>query len=448
MSFPDNFVWGAAASSYQIEGGAYDDGKGLSIWDMFCRIDDKIYDGHTGEVACDHYHRHHEDVALMKEMGLQAYRLSISWPRVLPDGVGTVNPAGLDFYDSLIDALLAAGIQPYVTLYHWDLPLALHDRGGWQNPDIPDWFAEYAEVIGTKLGDRVQYWMTVNEPNVFVGLGYRWGVHAPGFVMAYDQTLRIGHHVLLAHGKAVQALRATVKDGGKIGFASAGRIAIPHTADDIGAARSCMFDVNSLKMEQHVWWCDPIFLGRYPEDGVALAGDKMPPIGPNDMAIISQPLDFCGMNAYGARRWQWDAEGKPQQVARKPGRPASLMDWEISPEVLYWVPKFLYERYGKPILVTENGLSNMDWVSLDGKVHDPQRIDCMHRYLLQYRRAAEDGVPLLGYLHWSLMDNFEWARGMQQRFGLIYIDYETQQRTLKDSALWYRDVIASNGENL
>ncbi len=450
MTFSKEFVWGAAAASYQIEGAALEDGKGLSVWDKFAHTEGKVFDGHTGDVACDHYHRYKDDVALMKVIGLHAYRASISWPRVLPEGIGTVNEAGLDFYDRLVDELLQRDIQPYITLFHWDFPYSLYCRGGWLNRDSSDWFAEYTSIVVGKLGDRVAHWMTFNEPAVFVNLGHLIGVHAPGDKLQFDQILRMAHHVLLAHGKSVQVIRSLSSSNVQVGAALVSPIGIPATpaAEDIEAARSFMFDIRNHQTWYHSWWADPMILGRYPETGIRLFGDAMPDGLLDDMETIHQPLDFYGVNIYSGVTVRAGEGGIPVVAPAAMGAPLTAFHWDITPEALYWGPRFLWERYQLPILITENGLSNSDWISLDGEVHDLQRIDFTRRYLLHYQRAAADGVSLKGYFHWSIMDNFEWAEGMKHRFGLIYVDYQTQERMLKDSAYWYRNVIATNGASL
>lgn len=449
--FPPSFVWGAAAASYQIEGAATEDGKGLSVWDMLCRKPGAIWEGHTGNVACDHYHRYAEDVALMQQIGLQAYRFSISWPRVLPDGVGKVSPAGLGFYDRLADNLLEAGVAPYATLFHWDFPYALYCRGGWLNRDSADWFADYARVVVEALGDRVRDWMTLNEIQVFVGMGHLDGEHAPGDKLGMPEVLRVGHHAMLAHGKAVQAIRAASPGPCRVGWAPTTFPMIPVTEspEDIAAARMAMFSVaEEFAIWSNTWWLDPVFFGRYPEDGLRLFGAAAPPVQPGDMETISQPLDFCGFNIYQGSGVQAGPQGDPIPVPRPVGYPKTSFNWPVTPEALYWGPRFMYERYGLPLFITENGLANADWVSLDGVVHDPQRIDFTRRYLLALERAIADGVDMRGYFHWSLMDNFEWANGYRERFGLIFVDYPTQRRVLKDSARWYAEVIASNGAKL
>lgn len=447
MGFAKDFVWGAAAASYQIEGAAYEDGKGLSVWDMFCKKPGAIWSGHSGDVACDHYHRYKEDVALMKEIGLHAYRLSVSWPRVIPEGTGGANSKGLGFYDRLIDELLAANITPYVTLFHWDYPNELYCRGGWLNPDSSDWFTDYAKVVVDKLSDRVKHWITLNEPQCFIGLGHQNGILAPGDKLPFAQVLRAGHNALLAHGKAVQAIRAHSKADSRVSYAPVGMVRIPGTnrPEDIQAARQEMFSVTAKDCWNNTWWMDPVFLGRYPEDGLKFFGEDVPEIRDGDMETICQPLDFFGINIYSGQKVCAGKEGQPEEVSLPVGHAQTAFRWPVTPDSLYWGPKFFWERYTLPIIITENGMSNVDWISLDGKVYDPQRIDFLTRYLLELQRACEDGVDIRGYFLWSIMDNFEWTEGYKERFGIIYVDYPTQRRTLKDSACWYKDVVASNG---
>jgi beta-glucosidase len=450
MSFPSDFIWGAASASYQVEGAFDVDGRGMSVWDMFARKPGAVFSMHNGDVACDHYHRYRDDVALMKQIGLKAYRLSLSWSRILPTGAGAVNEQGLAFYDALIDELLAAGITPFVTLFHWDYPYELYRRGGWLSPDSPDWFADYTQIVVDALSDRVQYWMTQNEPQCFVGLGHYEGIHAPGLKLGWEDILRITHNSLLAHGKSVQVIRARAKTPPQVGAVPVGITAMPQSQSiaDIDAARTAMFSLTTRTTWNNTWYTDPMILGRYPEDGMKLFEHAMPRIQADDMKTIAQPLDFYGCNIYHGEYVRAGADGQPQLVETYAGHPITLMKWWVRPEALYWGPKFFYERYKLPVIVMENGLSNSDWVSVDGQVHDPQRIDFTTRYLMALRRASEDGVPVRGYFHWSIMDNFEWAEGYSQRFGLIHVDYQTQVRTLKDSAYWYRDVIASNGGSL
>ena len=442
-AFPANFIWGAATAAYQIEGAWNEDGKGPSIWDFYCRKEGAVYEGHSGDVACDHYHRWPDDIGLMKEIGLQAYRFSLSWPRIIPEGRGAVNARGLDFYDRLVDGLLAAGIQPWTTLYHWDLPQELFLRGGWMNPDIPLYFAEYAEVVVRKLGDRVKHWMTLNEPQCFIGFGLGTGVHAPGLRMDWPDILQAGHHALLAHGRAVQVLRTLGGAGTRIGWAPCGVTSFPATESpaDIAAAKQYMFAQTQKTGMNNTWWGDPVVFGRYPEDGIALYGAAVPKYTAEEMKIISTPIDFYGFNTYNGTPVRAGADGRPEVVKQAPGFPINVYHWPVNFDVLRWAARFLHERYGKPLAVTENGLAGLDWVMADGAVHDPQRIDYLQRHIAGLGRAVAEGVPVEAYFEWSLMDNFEWNEGYRQRFGLIHVDYATQKRTLKDSAYWYRDFI-------
>ncbi|MCC7208447.1 MAG: beta-glucosidase [Anaerolineae bacterium] len=457
MAFSKDFVWGVAAASYQVEGAYREDGKGLSVWDMFTHRPGKVWSGHTGDVACDHYHRYAEDVALMKALGFPAYRLSIGWPRVVPDGVGKVNAPGLDFYNRLIDALLAAGITPYVTLFHWDFPYALYCKGGWLNRDSADWFAEYVAVVVRALGDRVTRWITLNEPSVFITLGHQIGEHAPGDKLGDNEWFRAMHHANLAHGKAVQAIRAASPGPCQVGYAPNMGPALP--ADpahpNVEALRKANFAVSKGDHWSFALFNDPIVLGEYPADARALYGDAIDAaVQPGDMAQIRQPLDFMGLNIYTGYPLPENVHGDtpdinnigntqfPMQHQR------TLMEWAVEPDSLYWGPTLVYERYRLPIYITENGMSGMDWVTMDGKVHDPYRVDFLKRYLTSLHRAMQDGADVRGYFQWSFSDNFEWAQGTRQRFGLVYIDYATQQRIPKDSAYWYGQMIASGGEKV
>jgi beta-glucosidase len=450
MAFPKDFTWGAAAASYQIEGAADEDGKGPSVWDMFCKKRGAVFQGHTGDIACDHYHRYREDVGLMQQIGLQAYRLSISWPRVLPSGVGAKNEAGLAFYDRLIDALLEAGIEPYVTLFHWDYPLALYHRGGWLNRDSADWFVDYAAVIVDRLSDRVTNWMTFNEPGEFIGTGHQGGYHAPGDKLRFAEVALAAHHVLISHGKAVQTIRARTKQPCRIGYAPNAAVRIPHTDSpaDIAAAKHAMFGSFDRSIKQNGVWIDPVFLGKYPAGLLDAFGDEAPEIRGGDLETICQPLDFFGTNIYACDRVKGNGKQGSEVVPYPPGYPITGINWPVTPDALYWGARFFYERYQKPIYITENGLSMRDWVAVDGKVHDPQRVDFLTRYLSSLRRASEHGAQIAGYFQWSIMDNFEWAEGYRERFGLIHVDYQTQKRTLKDSAHFYSEVIRSNGANI
>ncbi|MBT9776868.1 beta-glucosidase [Clostridium sp. MCC353] len=451
MSFSKDFVWGVATSSYQIEGAAQEDGKGLSIWDVYSHQPGKTFEGDNGDIACDHYHRYREDIKLMAELGVKAYRFSVSWPRVLPNGTGPVNEKGIQFYSDLVDEMLKYGITPYLTLYHWDMPYELYRRGGWMNPDSPKWFAEYAALIASRLGSRVKHYMTFNEPQVFIGLAFVDGVHAPGHKYTRKETLQMAHHVLLAHGLAAQAVRSHVP-GAKIGYAPTSNVPVPISdrPEDIAAARRMFFEMpeDGDWSWNTAWWSDPVLLGHYPEDGMKVLEKDLPLMGQNDMAVICQPLDFYGQNIYRGVPVRADENGRPKNVPYPQGDPKTAIGWHVNFDCLYWGTRFLYERYKTPIFITENGMSSHDWVHLDGKVHDPQRIDYLQRHLRWLKKAAEEGVEAAGYFQWSFMDNFEWARGYNDRFGIVYVDYETQKRILKDSYYWYRDVIRENGENL
>lgn len=449
QSFPRTFTWGAAAASYQIEGAWDAQGKGLSIWDMLTRQPGRIWEGHNGNTACDHYHRYRQDIGLMQEIGLEAYRLSVSWPRVMPAGIGLVNEQGLGFYDALVDRLLEHNIEPWVTLFHWDYPYELYLRGGWLNPDSPKWFADYTAVIVERLSDRVSHWMTFNEPQCFLGLGHMLGEHAPGLKLGLHEVLRATHNVLLAHGMSVQAIRANSRRQSVVGWAPVGAISYPvsDSEADIQAARETTFTVFKDSVWNNAWYADPVVLGHYPESGLQAYGSAVPKFPSSDFDIICQPIDFYGTNTYAGMPTQATPAG-PIYTQHPPGFPHTLFLWRQTPEALYWGPKFLAERYKLPIVITENGMSGCDWVDLSGRVRDTARIDFLHRHLLALHQAIREGVDVRGYFQWSVMDNFEWAEGYKHRFGLIHVDFETQKRTLKDSAYWYRDVIRSNGAKL
>ena len=453
MGFKEKFIWGAATASYQIEGAAYEDGKGLSVWDRFSHTPGMVFEGQTGDVSCDHYHHLEEDLNLMAALGIRNYRFSVSWPRLLPEGVGAVNEKGVAFYDRLIDGLLARGIRPFMTLFHWDYPLELLKRGGWENPDSPKWFEEYAALCARRFGGRVKDFIPLNEPQCFIGLGYVMGIHAPGLKVPLAASIPMSHHVMIANGKACQVLRETVKDV-KLGYAPCGNPMIPASAapEDIQAARAAYFSVPTDADRWHwsvSWWSDPVMLGSYPRQGLKLYGHYLPKNWESDLAVIHQKLDYYGQNIYqgslvrAAKNEQgWELLPNPPGIAK------TASDWSVTPESLYWGPRFLYERYKTPILITENGMAGTDAVSLDGKVYDPARENYLRRYLLALRRAADDGVDVAGYFQWSLFDNFEWAKGYAERFGLVYVDYQTLARIPKESAAWYKSVMAQNGGNL
>ncbi len=446
MGFKKDFVWGVATASYQIEGAWNEDGKGLSIWDVFSHEPNKICEGHTGDVACDHYHRYKQDVKLMKQLGIKAYRFSISWPRLIPNGVGKLNPKGVEFYSNLIDELLENGIEPYITLFHWDYPYELYKKGGWLNDDSVNWFADYAARVAELFSDRVKNFITFNEPQCFIGESYLGAAHAPGIRVSYKDVFQMCHNVLKAHGAAVIALRKNAKQPIKIGYAPTGTVCYPSSENeaDIEAARKNMFKCNYINngvMWNISWWSDPVILGKYPQDGLKLYKEYLPEITDEDMKLINQPIDFFGSNIYNGEEVKSDSNGNPITVDRKIGHGKTAIQWTVTPESLRWGPRFYYERYKLPFFITENGMSAHDVVSLDGKVHDPNRIDFLNRYLIELEKATDDGVDIGGYFQWSFMDNFEWAKGYTERFGLVYVDYETQQRIPKDSAYWYKNWI-------
>ncbi|NVK31715.1 MAG: beta-glucosidase [Gammaproteobacteria bacterium] len=449
--FKEDFVWGVAASSYQIEGAAEQDGRSDSVWDMFCREPGKIKDSSDGRIACDHYNRYQDDVRMIADLNVKAYRLSTAWPRIIPDGYGKVNEKGLAFYDKLVDELLAAGVTPWITLYHWDMPTCLFDQGGWLNPASSDWFADYARVVTERLSDRVTNWFTLNEPQVFLGLGHQVGEHAPGLQLPFEKVLLASHNSLLAHGKAVQVMRAVAKQPLKIGAAPVGVVNFP-TSDDpalVEAARKSTFSVSGVNCFSNTWYADPMLKGEYPEDGLELFEHYLPKFGADDMKQICQPLDMYAANIYAGTPLEFNDKGEVVTAESSLlGCGRTTMDWNVTPDCLYWGPKFLYERYGLPIVVTENGLASCDWVHVNGEVDDAGRVDYVQRHLRALRQAAADGTDVAGYFYWSIMDNFEWGFGYQQRFGMVHVDYHTQKRTPKRSAYWYRDVINSNGEIL
>jgi beta-glucosidase len=428
--FPAEFVWGAATASYQIEGAATEDGRGESIWDRFSATPGKVRTGDTGLVACDFYHRYREDIALVRELGLDAFRFSIAWPRILPEGRGRVNQAGLDFYDRVVDELLANDIEPFVTLYHWDLPQALEDQGGWASRETVDAFCEYAQVVAARLGDRVGRWITHNEPQVASWAGYGSGGHAPGRRSKSDATAA-AHHLLLSHGRAVEILRAAVPNA-TVGI-TLNLYSVQADSDDESAAEVA----RRIDGGDNRWFLDPIFRGEYPADVLELLGDAAPPVEEGDLAAISTPLDFLGVNNYS--RLVIGGGGKP---LRNSNAVYTDMDWEVYPDGLYEVLIRLRDEYAVPtIYVTENGAAFGDIRGHDGEVLDPERQDYLEGYIRAVGRAVQAGVPVSGYFVWSFLDNFEWAHGYSKRFGIVYVDYPTLDRVPKGSFHWYGDLI-------
>lgn len=447
MGFCKDFIWGTATAAFQIEGAAEEDGRGRSVWDDFCDLPGKIKDKYDAKTACDHYHRYKEDVQLLKELGVRAYRFSISWSRILPEGIGEVNEKGIAFYQSLIDELLANDIEPYITLFHWDYPSALMARGGWANPDSSKWFAYYTEVVAKAFGDKVKNYITFNEPSAFMCAGHIEGIHAPGLHLPNDVTVKMAHHVLVSHGMAVKVLRREIPDC-KVGYAPCCDVAIPYTnsEEDVAAARERFYDMgedDTSWSTSVTWWSDPVVLGKYPEKLLKRIGKYLPEHYEEDMEIICQPLDYYCQNIYKGFYYKKGKNG-PEQVPFPAGFPYNELGWPCTPEALYWGPKFLYERYKLPFIISENGQPGKDVISTDGKVHDTGRIDYMERYLKQLEKANDEDVDVRGYFAWSLMDNFEWQEGYTARFGLAYTDYQTFQRIPKDSFYWYKDKIQSS----
>ena len=386
-------------------------------------------------------------------MGLKAYRFSMDWSRLLPEGTGRVNEAGVKFYSDLIDELLANGVEPFITMYHWELPYELYKKGGWLNRDIAEWFGEYAKLIAERFSDRVKYFFTLNEPQCFVGLGYLRGEHAPGVKAPLRDTFEMAHNALRAHGRAVQMLRAYAKQPIEVGFAPTCGMCYPESEkpEDIEAARQMMFSMSLQPADNWTWnvawWSDPVLLGHYPEEGLRLYEQYLPKITDEDMKLIHEPLDIYGQNIYNGRCFRMGPDGRPQEVARPLGAPKTAVDWPVTPECIYWGLKYLDERYHMPMYLTENGMACHDCISLDGKVHDPNRIDFLARYLQQVKRAASE-MDLRGYFEWTLLDNFEWNKGYAERFGLVYVDFATQKRIWKDSAYWYAQVVKDNGATI
>ncbi|MBV9617015.1 MAG: beta-glucosidase [Ktedonobacteraceae bacterium] len=442
LQFPKNFRWGAGTYSYQVEGAANEDGRGESIWDRFCAKPGAILNNESGLVACDHYHRYPEDILLMKQLGVHMYHFSIAWPRIIPAGKGPINQRGLDFYDRLIDTLLEAGIEPYATLYHWDLPQVLQDKvGGWASRETVHAFAEYVDVVSRHFSDRISNWLTLNEPAVTAFEGYEQGIHAPG-IQDVRMAWQTSHHFLLAHGLAVQTLRANGNAQTRVGITLNFTHLDPATpsAEDQAAVRF-------MDGKLHRWFLDAIFRGHYPSDVLERLGDVAPKTEAGDMEIIARPLDFLGANYYTRAILRHDDNAFDEfPSVHAEGAEHTEMGWEVYPRGIYDMLLRLHREYAIPkIYIVENGAAFADTIGPDGRVDDPRRIHYLREHLTQVYAALTEGVPLAGYSVWSLMDNFEWSLGYSMRFGLTYIDYPTQKRILKASGSWYRDVIAANG---
>lgn len=450
--FRDDFVWGVAGSAYQTEGRDLYDGAGKMIWDTFAE-EGRIMDGSDAAAACDHMHRYPQDYRMMRLLGVKAYRFSVSWSRIIPEGTGEVNTKAVALYRNMILQMKKNGITPYLTMYHWELPQALQDQGGWLNEEMIRWFGGYARVIAENFSDLCEYFITLNEPECFVGLGYLSGIHAPGQKLTYKETFQIAHNVLRAHGQAVINLRKYAKQPIQIGYAPTCSMAYPESdrPEDIEAARRVLFSFYN-PMDNWTWnvaWFnDPVFLGSYPTQGLKQFKEYLPVITQEDMELIHQPIDFMGQNIYNGYIVRAGKDGEPEFVGRPAGYPKTAAGWPVTPECIYWGVKFLYDRYKLPLYVTENGMSCHDIVSADSQVHDPNRITFLDAYLSALQKASDDGADVRGYFLWTFLDNFEWDKGYTERFGIVYVDFATQKRIAKDSAYWYQKTMACNGRNL
>lgn len=443
-AFPDGFLWGTATASYQIEGAWQEDGKGESIWDRFAHTPGRIANDDNGDVALDHYHRYREDVQSMKSLDARAYRFSISWPRIFPEGSGSPNAKGLGFYERLVDELLANGIEPFATLYHWDLPQALQERiGGWESPRMPAIFADYAGYVAGKLGDRVKHFFTINEFTTFVELGYGTGLLAPGLKLPPARLNQVRHHAVLAHGRAVQAIRAAAPPGTRVGPAENITTGVPivETPEHVAAAERATRELNA-------GYLTVLLEGRYTDAFLSAAGADAPKFTDDELAAIASPLDFIGLNVYVPNRYVRASDAAPGYdfVPFSKSHPRMASPWHIiGPEALYWAPRHVAKLWNaREIFITENGCGAADDPSPDGIVYDSDRIMFLRNYLAQLQRATSEGVPVRGYFHWSTMDNFEWAAGYGTRFGLIHVDYATLKRTPKLSASFFREVATRN----
>lgn len=441
-SFPQGFLWGSATASYQVEGAAKEDGRGTTIWDTFSHTPGKVHNGDTGDVADDYYHRYKEDIGVMKALGLKTCRFSVAWSRIFPNGTGTPNQKGVDFYKRMVDELHANGIEPYCTLYHWDLPQALEDKGGWQNRDTAKAFADYCGYTVKQLSDRISHWMTMNEMRSFVELGYGNGMHAPGLRLDAARLAQLNHYVVLGHGLAVQAVRANGRAHTRVGIPDNAEATTPviETPENIKAAETAMREENAM-------FLTVLMEGKYTDAYLARLGAAAPKFTPEELKIISSPMDFLGLNVYTAVyvRAADNALGYVK-VPDPSSYPHLASPWlTVGPEALYWVPKLVNTVWGvKEMYITENGCSSDDKLAADGHVYDSDRVMYLRNYLTQLHRAVSEGVPVKGYFLWSLLDNFEWADGYEKRFGITYVDFQTQKRTPKLSSEFYRQVIAAN----
>ncbi len=441
--FPKNFAWGVGSAAYQIEGGAAEGGRTPTIWDTFSHTPGNTFGGHTGDVAADHYHRYAEDIALMAEAGIRHYRFGIGWTRILPQGQGKVNPEGLRFYDAIVDLCLEKGITPYITLYHWDLPQSLEDAGGWRSRSTAEAFCELAAVVARHFRGRVRHYYTLNEPQCIMALGYGNGLHAPGKRLPREDLFWIMHHLALAHGLAAAALRA-IDPALQIGVASTGRLCYPQpdNPENLAAARAATFALSDEDWQfVHHWFLDAVVLGRYPEAPGCFLQQMAAQAPAEDWPLIHQRPDFIGVNVYNGHAVAAGEDGAPVYVPKTPGFARTALKWPVTPQVMRHGILALYERYGLPMVISENGQSCNDRVFLDGRVHDPDRIDFLRRYLAELAGAIEGGADVRGYFHWCFTDNYEWHSGYDDRFGLVYVDYPSQKRIPKDSYHWYAGFI-------
>lgn len=446
MSFIKDFIWGAGSASFQVEGASGEGGKGQSIWDEACN-DGRIF-GTRDLSSCDCYHRIKTDVALMKKIGLKAYRFSVSWPRIMPSGEGAINKEGIRYYNSLIDELLLFDIKPIITLYHWDLPAELQRKGGWLNNKISEYFADYVKICAKEFGDRVDTFFTINEFQSFLGLGYDYGVHAPFQKLSRLELLIASHNALLSHGKAVKVIRETIKRPVKIAIAPCGVVKMPWESCDVDAARKATFGFMGENVSNNSWFMDPVYKGDYPEEYLKIFRKNGFNYPKEDMEIISQKLDFFAFNVYTADYVKDDGKGGYVNMPPKTNTTYNAMGWPTTTDCIYYGAKFFYERYNLPIVISENGFCASD-VKISGEIiEDYDRISYTKACLRGLKKASDEGVDARGYFYWSLMDNLEWVEGYRRRFGLIYVDFDSKERELKRSAYWYSDVIKTNGDNL
>lgn len=441
-TFPADFLWGSATASYQVEGAYQEGGRGVSIWDTFSHTPGKVHGGDTGDVADDFYHRYRDDIRLMKDLGLKTFRFSVAWPRIFPNATGAPNQAGIDFYQRMVDAVLEAGIQPFCTLYHWDLPQVLQDKGGWENKDTAKAFADYAGFTAGKLADRVKHFMTMNEMRTFVEVGNKEGRHAPGLTLPPGRLAQLTHYVVLGHGMAVQAIRAHTPAGTKVGLAD-NPVAITPVLEDeeqIAAARKAFREENAM-------YLTVLNEGRYTDLYLKRLGADAPKFTTEELRIIASPIDFIGLNVYQPAYVRADSSERGYSLVPQPASyPTMYSPWlSIGPEGLYWTTKLVHDLWHtRELYITENGCSSSDTIASDGHVYDTDRVMFLRNYMSQLQRAISDGVPVKGYFLWSLLDNFEWADGYDKRFGIVYVDFATQKRTPKLSAEFYKEVVKNN----